>query len=426
MDADGSVVLERLRELAGGPELLAVASERGRGVELVGGAVRDILRGGEPRELDVVVAEDAALLAGELAARLHALAGQDAQERLQTHMHERFKTALVRWDGGEVDIATRRAERYVTPGGLPEVYEGTPEQDLRRRDFTINAIAVELAGETAGQLRAVDFALEDLAGGKLRVLHDRSFIDDPTRLLRLARYRARLGFQIDERTAALAEDALHAGALQTVSGARIGSELRLALGEADAPASFRELQDLGILGALDPRLHLDQRLWQSARALIDGEDARPSLLLLATVVLPLAVQATGGGADEVRALLDRLEFPAGERDRVVASVATMPELGERITQAGTPSELHVALASVPAEAVALAGASAGGVTSANARRWLGELSRMRLQITGDDLIGAGIPAGPEIGRRLDAALRKRLDGEIADGREAELRAALEA
>ncbi|MGH2833994.1 MAG: CCA tRNA nucleotidyltransferase [Solirubrobacteraceae bacterium] len=426
MEADGRVVLERLRKLAGGKELLALADESNQDVELVGGAVRDILRGREPRELDVVVAEDAPRFAGELAARLHTLAGQDAQERLETHMHERFQTALVRWEGGEMDIATRRVERYATPGALPEVGTGTPEEDLLRRDFTVNAIAVGLNGNLRGKLRCVERGLDDLREGRLRVLHDRSFIDDPTRLLRMARYRARLGLEVDERTAKLAEEAISEEVLRTVSGARIGSELRLALTEKDAQASFRELESLGVLGALDPRLHLDQDLWRSARTLICDEDVRLDLLLLATVVLPLAQQATNDPAVEVRALLDRFEFAAGERDRVIACVVQMPQLRERITQASKPSELHLALSSVPAEAVALAGASAGGEARSNAQRWLTELSRVHLQITGNDLIKAGIPAGPEIGRRLDATLHKRLDGEIADGHEAELRAALQA
>ena len=190
--------------------------------------MRDLLLGSAPRELDVVVAGDAAALARELAARLGAGAT----------LHDRFGTAMLEWDGGRVDIAERRAESYPAPGALPEVRPGTSEEDLARRDFTVNAIAVALGGARRGELTCAEHALEDLDAGRLRVLHERSFIDDPTRLLRLARYRARLGFELEPDTAALASRALGRGALMTVSRARLGAELRLALGEADAPAAL--------------------------------------------------------------------------------------------------------------------------------------------------------------------------------------------
>ncbi len=108
--------------------------------------------------------------------------GADANE------HERFGTALVEWDGGRIDVATRRAESYPAPGALPEVRAGTEQEDLERRDFTVNAIAVRLGGERRGEVRAVPDALGDLEHGRLRVLHEQSFTDDPTRLLRMARY----------------------------------------------------------------------------------------------------------------------------------------------------------------------------------------------------------------------------------------------
>jgi tRNA nucleotidyltransferase (CCA-adding enzyme) len=212
--SDGAAVLERLRALPGGRELLAVAAEHGGGVELVGGAVRDIVLGSRPRELDVIVDSGVERLAAALAARL----GGEAT------LHERFGTAVVRGGLASVDLATIRAESYPTPGALPEVRRGSPEEDLERRDFTVNAIAVALSGASPGGVRAVTGALDDLAARRLRVLHDGSFLDDPTRILRLARYATRLRFEVEPRTAALAADALAAGALKTVSGPRLGVE----------------------------------------------------------------------------------------------------------------------------------------------------------------------------------------------------------
>jgi tRNA nucleotidyltransferase (CCA-adding enzyme) len=423
--SDGAAVLDSLLKLPGGPELLDLASGRDD-VELVGGAVRDLLLGHIPRELDVVVggegssfARDAPSLARELASRLKALAGANE--------HERFGTALVEWDGGRIDIATRREESYAAPGALPDVRTGTEEKDLRRRDFTVNAIAVRLGGARRGELRAVPDAVKDLEEGKLRALHDESFIDDPTRLLRMARYAARLGFEVEESTATLAREAIAAGALGTVSGARMGTELRLALGEPGAVAALAGMSELGVLGALHPRLRFEEPVIGMALALL-GEDGRADLALLAALVLPLALRAGGdrseiGQRAEIVALLDRWDFTAGDRDRVAAAAVAVPRLIEELPAAERPSALCAVAQGVPLEGVALAGALG---CEEPACRWLRDTRHVHLEITGDDLLMVGVPEGPEIGRRLEAVLRLRLDGELAGGREAELAAALEA
>ena len=427
----GKTVLERLHELPGGPQLIELAARR-EDVELVGGATRDLLLGLTPRELDVVVA-DAQPFARDLAASLGLTSADDegsgtSHERSGTALHERFGTALLWWDAGRVDIAARRAESYPSPGALPEVRAGTPEEDLRRRDFTVNAIAVPLGGPRRGELRTVAHALEDLAAGRLRVLHERSFLDDPTRLLRLARYLARLGFEPEERTAELAAEALAGGALATVSRARIGGELRLALAEADPIAAFGALSDVGVLSALDPPLGMQERLARRALAVLP-EDGRSDVLLLACLLLSVTVSVGEDPKAAMLELLDELEFTAGDRDRVVTAALLGPGLVARLGDADTPSELREAVHAATLEAVALAGALGEEQrltkAAAAARRWLSELRHVRLQITGDDLLAAGIVAGPEIGQRLELALRRKLDGELAEGREAELSAAME-
>jgi len=413
-------VLDALAARPGGPELLRL----GRGREdlelaLVGGAVRDLLLARAPRELDVVLAGDAALLARELASLLAGSA----------RTHERFGTAAVEWGAGRIDIAERRAESYPAPGALPRVRPGTIEQDLRRRDFTVNAIAVPLGGPASGELLSAEHGLEDLAAGRLRVLHERSFIDDPTRLLRLARYRARLGFDLEQRTAELAAAALGAHALATVSRGRIGAELRLALSEADAVATLGAMSELGVLSALDRSLCLQERLARAALALLP-DDGRPEELLLASLLLAPAANANADRERAMFELLDGLEFTAGERERVMRTALEAGSLPGAIELAGRPSQLHEALSGHTLEAVALAGALGGERSqdgaAAAAREWLGSLRHVRLAITGDDLLAEGIPAGPQIGRRLDRALARKLDGELAPGPEAELRAALEA
>jgi tRNA nucleotidyltransferase (CCA-adding enzyme) len=483
---DGRAVLARVRELPGGRELIDLAQGRSD-VALVGGAVRDLLAatgtdrgdarcaripesakakgachptsvGGErlpasvdraPRELDVVVGdapEDAGdegpslgdgarLFAGELASRL------DAQA--ETNEHERFGTALVEWDGGRIDVATRRAESYPEPGALPDVRAGTVEEDLGRRDFTVNAIAVSLGGARRGELQHVPAALDDLAAGRLRVLHEQSFIDDPTRLLRLARYAARLGFEVEPHTAALAAQAVSQGALSTVSGARIGAELRLALAESDAVAALAAMEELGLFKALHPRLRFDERLARAALDELSGgeEDRRsesppvePALagrLLLAALLQPMLYGLEDGAENAAIGLLTALEFPAADRNLVLMAAICADAVADELACAEEPSEVYEAASHVSLEGVALASAWAeqewrwSGAPAA-ARRWLRELRHVRLLITGDDLVAAGIPEGPEIGWRLKATLCMRLDGELGDGREAELAAALEA
>jgi len=416
VDDRGGEVLRALAAQPGGPQLQMIGLGRDD-VSLVGGAVRDLLLGRAPRELDVVVAGDAEWLARELASMLAA----------EVTLHGRFGTAVVEWEAGRVDVAERRAESYPAPGALPEVRPGSIEEDLRRRDFTINAIAVPLGGERRGALDSAEHALEDLAAGRLRVLHDRSFIDDPTRLLRLARYRARLGFEVETRTAELAAQALATGALAMVSRARIGAELRLALGEADATEALDALSELGVLPAIDPSLSFDASLARRALALLP-QDGRGDLLLMAALLLD-GVQHRGEATEPAMfELLDGLEFTAGERERVMRSALAATSLVGELALAAKPSQLHETLFALPLEAVALAGAlsEAESAAGAAATGWLERLRHVRLSITGDDLLAAGVSAGPELGRRLDATLARKLDGELADGREAELSAALEA
>jgi tRNA nucleotidyltransferase (CCA-adding enzyme) len=424
----GAKVLEALSGLPGGPELLALAAGRDD-VALVGGAVRDLLTGRMPRELDVVVASDAAGFAAELSLRLGAPAERDGRESPSASLHERFGTAVLEWESGRFDVAERRAESYPAPGALPEVRPGSAEEDLRRRDFTVNAIAVTLGGPRQGQLHAAEHALDDLAGGGLRVLHERSFIDDPTRLLRLARYRARLGFEPERRTAELAVEALDGGALATVSRARVGAELRLALAEPDPVTALAALDELGVLTALDPRLRFDGDLARMALELLP-DDGRPDLLLMASLLLALAPIRGEDPELTMFELLDGLEFTAGARERAIRTALVAPSLATEMAANEPASDLREELSAHTLEAVALGGALGASDSlddaRAFAREWFQSWRHVRLAITGDDLLAAGISEGPEIGRRLKLALRRKLDGELADGREAELRAALEA
>jgi tRNA nucleotidyltransferase (CCA-adding enzyme) len=380
-------VLDRLRRLPCGRRLLEAAGEL-PGVHLVGGAVRDLALGRDPRELDVVVEGDVDRLLERL--------GGDVRE------HDRFGTAVVVSDGCRYDVVRARAESYATPGALPDVRPGTLRDDLRRRDVTVNAIAVSLAD---GALTAVPRALEDLRDGWLRVLHDASFVDDPTRLWRVARYAARLGFAVEPHTLALAR----AADPSAVSGVRIGNELRLALREPDPPAALEIARTLND-DLLPARFMTRPGGVSEALALLPPE-GRADLVVLARCV-------AGMPASELVQWLDRLGFTATERD-IVAAGSRASTL-QPLRAARTPSQIARAARGAPVEVVALAGGE-------NARRWLDELRHVRLEITGRDLLDAGIPEGPQVGRRLEAALDAKLDGRLdGAGRDAELSAALAA
>jgi tRNA nucleotidyltransferase (CCA-adding enzyme) len=377
--------LDALRALPCGARALA-AFGPGDGVHLVGGAVRDLLLGRTPREVDLVVEGDVDAAASRL-------------RGATVTAHDRFGTARVLFDDCEIDLARSRRETYLRPGALPEVEPAPLEEDLRRRDVTVNAIALDLDGT----VHAVPQALEDLQAGMLRVLHDRSFADDPTRLWRVARYAARLGFDVEPRTRALAREADPS----TVSGDRLGAELRLALREPDPPSALRAARELNprlLPEGFDP----DPPGLGAALALLPEDEGRRDLVTLAA--------ATAGM--DVRALLrwlDDMGFVANERDTVAA--ASRFSTGAPLRVARTPAEIARAARGAPLEAVALAGGE-------NARRFIDDLRHVRLEITGDDLLAAGVPQGPEIGERLRRALDRKLDGEIS-GRDAELAAALE-
>ncbi|HEV7937875.1 MAG TPA: hypothetical protein VGP18_07625 [Solirubrobacteraceae bacterium] len=462
-DLGGTKVLERLRELPGGDELLTAARTHDGEVELVGGAVRDILLGGLPRELDVVVEGDVRAFAEELASRVGGVAsvangapparagglgemespvdgdeiGADGYRRdvggaVELTYHERFHTAVMRWPGGEIDIAMRRSETYATPGALPEVAPGSAQQDLERRDFTINAIAVALAGKQAGRLRSVEGALEDLSARRLRVLHDASFSDDPTRIMRVVRYAARLGFEIEPHTAELLAAAIAGGALQMLSGQRLGAEMRLAFTEADPLEPLAELERLGVLRAWHPGVSFDRAVVSAALRILP-EDGSRCTTLAASLLLELSRKLDQEDTEPLMlGFLDDLEMPAGKGKDVFGVAITTVCIADYAGSVATFSELLELMVGAHVESLVLAVAiceqeeGPGSYGKAIVEDWLERQRHLELQITGEDLLAAGVPEGPEVGARLDESYRLLLEERIEPGRESELRAALEA
>lgn len=382
-------VRERLEQVA------ELGRRRGVAVYLVGGLVRDTLLGRDSLDVDLVVEGDGPAFAQALAAEIAA----------PLRVHRVFQTAQIADPVlGPLDIATARRESYSAPAALPQVVPASIEEDLGRRDFAVNALALRLDRESF--LDPWD-GLTDLAARRLRALHQGSFVDDPTRILRGVRLGARLGFQFDETTAELAHAGIAAGVFAPLSGARLTAELELLAGTD--PESLRiALERLAGLGFFEAVLGVARPTAFSPTAPVG--DRLLSLLL-----------ALARGRDEV-GLADRLQLVGERRQRFVGA-------GERAERARTvlardgvkPHEVHEALAALGDEELALLAAEPPPV-GAWARLETDRLRPLSLGVQGRHLLAQGMLPGPRVGEVLAEVRRARLDGEIE--REGELELAM--
>jgi tRNA nucleotidyltransferase (CCA-adding enzyme) len=334
---------------------------------LVGGGVRDLLRGIQGPDLDVTIEGD-----------------PEALSDLPGFALEReglFLTGRLELDDVKIDIARARAESYPRPGALPEVRPASITEDLARRDFTINAMAFPLGVE--GELLDPHRGVDDLRAGLLRVLHERSFVDDPTRALRASRYAARLGFDLEADTEVL----LRATDLSTVGEDRIHSELERIAGEDDPAAALGLIVDWGVLPSVDPAA--------SER--------------VSEVVRLAASSPWSGWVDRRLAVMLAIVRPLPQIRELAAATPERPSEAARLAQPWDPAQLLVARV-LGAEWL---------------DRYAAQWRNVGLEITGDDLLEAGVPEGPAIGHGLEAALSGKLDGEIS-GRDHELEIALAA
>jgi tRNA nucleotidyltransferase (CCA-adding enzyme) len=350
------------------PELADVAAAAPDPVYLVGGAVRDLLLGRGRADIDLVVEGDPAALAAALGAEV-------------VESHSRFGTLKVLVGEEELDIATARRERYPRPGALPEVELGAPiRADLARRDFTVNAMAVPLA-EMHELIDPYD-GQADLEAGVLRAIHSGSFVDDPTRAIRAARYAARFGLALEPAT----RDWLLATDLGTITPDRRWSELRKLAGEENATRGLELLAGWG---------------------LVEARPGGESFALARDVNRLMAALPWSAEADRAEVILAAALGPAPDYQDLVNANPSLPSEGVRAARGRDPIELALA--------------RAAGAT------WLDDWLAWRevtLDITGADLTAAGL-SGPAVGRGLETALTAKLDG-AALTRADELRVALAA
>jgi tRNA nucleotidyltransferase (CCA-adding enzyme) len=373
-----------------------LAHTRGERIYLVGGVVRDLLWGQANLDLDLVVEGNAI----ELAQQLRKI----NQGKITTH--PRFNTAKLQWDNWSVDLATARCETYDKPGALPSVTPSSIDNDLSRRDFTINAMAIHLNPGFYGRLVDPYGGRNDLKHKIIRVLHEKSFTDDATRIWRALRYEQRLDFHLERKTLNLLQRDI--SMLDTISSDRLRYEIECILQERYPEKVFRRAEELGVLAKLHSVLKGNGWLaekFDQARRLTSPQPPEIGLYL-ALLAYPL----TG---EEIERLISRLRLSKSLAQALRDTIAVKNKMRSLSTPGLSPSVIYRLLDGYSSPAiVANSLATESPVASHNIRLFLNRLRYIETSLTGDDLIRMGIAPGPQIREILDQLHKARLDGKI--------------
>ncbi len=377
-------------------DLVSVIAQEARGqnvdMYIVGGAVRDLLLGRAIVDLDFAVERDTQTLARKISRRFGA----------RLTYYSKFGTAKLKFQNYTIDIITTRKEIYKKPGALPTVRPGTIVDDLSRRDFTVNAMAVKLPSEEivdplAGQ--------KDIRNKYIRVLHDKSFIDDATRIFRAVRYEQRLGFKIEAKTLALIKRDIEW--IDTVSPDRIKHELILALNEEYPELFFSRASRLGVLRKVFAGLN-----WIEQTSLNFGE-ARKLAGKASLPELYFSLLIYGMESDELAQFIRRYNFARKLSEPMLETVHLKNRLANIKQQKIVPSDLYKLL--IPYSSVAVQ-ANLLACKSVRKKNWLrlylSKLRPIKTVINGADLVGIGIRPGPFIGKILDSLLDAKINGKI--------------
>jgi len=390
------------------------AEESGCQAYAVGGFVRDLILRKDNLDIDVVIEGEGIPLARSLA--------QD--ENCQLKIHKRFGTATLTFPAGyRVDVATARLEYYDSPAALPQVEHSSIKLDLYRRDFTVNALAIHLHPNHFGEL--IDFfgGQRDLKERTIRVLHNLSFVEDPTRILRALRFEQRFGFLLAKHTHMLIENAVRRQLLEQLSGKRLFREFVLCLSEDRPFAVIRRLEQYRLLRIFHPRLKADRAMEERFQRinevlswyqlLFTGEKFEKWLVAFLGLVQGLAEK-------EIQELLQRFSLPEKFQRHILLSRRTAIEVVHRLSQ--TPhikrSDLYFLLCSLPTDFLLY---SMGGSESQETKKaislYFTELKRVRTSLRGRDLKRMGFVPGPIYTEILHSILRAKLDGKLASRQE---------
>jgi tRNA nucleotidyltransferase (CCA-adding enzyme) len=398
-------------------DLLTEASElaqaMGYPLYVVGGFVRDLLLGEPTLDMDLVVEGDAITLARRVARRVGA----------RTRSHKRFGTAKIILEGREaefgvpsLDFATARMEFYAYSAALPEVELSSIKADLHRRDFTINTLAIRLDSGHYGQLLDFYGGEQDLNEGQIRALHSLSFIEDPTRIMRAARFEQRLGFAIETRTAELIDDAL--SMLSRVSGERIRHELYLILREREPERVFCRLDDLHVLAQIHPRLTCLEGTWERfarlRQTVTAGRwDVQPEENGHPPPGLYLALLTYHLSRSELEALANHLKILRTDLT-LLHQVLDLREREADLEQPDLSNQQIYALLRYSSSSALMIQWLCTGSERVRERLWRYETELRHVQpvVNGAYLKGLGLKPSPLFSRLLHAVRDARLDGEI--------------
>ena len=370
------------------------ASSIGSRAFLVGGAIRDIILGREIKDIDIAVE----CCPQKLLSSSH-------MEPAKVISTSQFETVKLEICGQIIDLSMTRSEIYPNPGALPEVQLSTIEGDLSRRDFTINAFGVHVDPDRWGDLIDHHNGLQDLCHKKIRVLHNQSFMDDPTRVFRAARYASRLSFEVEMTTKeALVRDL---DGIRNLSGTRILNELNQIFGETNSGRAIENLNKWGVFKAIHPQFDIPTKVFNTIESSISEEVSSDVVGLLALLYCSNNVIREEIGK-RLR-LSSSLHSKVSDLDRFQELLPGMKnsDIYEKLRGLSLES-LHVARSM---------SSSANSGLSAQIDLYLNDLSQISMSVTGNDLLDMGIPEGAEMGRILSSIHKELLDGQVTSREE---------
>lgn len=399
-------VMEILREAG------RIAVECGASVFLVGGSVRDLLMGGRNLDIDIVVEGNGVAFARELAKRFEA----------RVKSHERFATAKITFtprgdldSALTIDVATARTEYYEKPAALPKVEMSSIKKDLYRRDFTINTLAVQLNPDRFGRL--IDFfgGMRDIKEKTIRVLHNLSFIEDPTRAFRAVRFSERFGFRISKHTLNLMRSALKLNLFDRLSGSRLYDELILIFHETHPLKALKRLETYALTGVIHPKLKFSEAIEETMNSvqeifawyslLFTEDHPKKEYIYLMALLSEL-------GEEEKEAALSRLSAPPNVKARMLASFRTAEDTSRQLP-GEDPARIYELLHGLDIETLLYTMAICKDKEKQKAvSKYLIELRDVRPQLTGNDLKALDIPPGPAYSRLLRRVLEEKLKGNL--------------
>ena len=394
-----------------------VADQRSMPAFVVGGFVRDLLLGRDNLDLDLVVEGDGLAFARAL--------GREMGARIKAH--KRFGTAvLVFPDGFKLDVAMARAESYRHPAALPTVQPSSIEKDLSRRDFTINTLAIRLNPRHFGELLDFYGGRRDLKAKTIRLLHDLSLVDDPTRVFRAIRFEQRYGFRLDKCTRTLIKGVVTTGLIARLSGHRLREELVCLCSEKEPHRAFARLGRLDLLRFVHPDLRWSSRLERVLRAgekilercrrrQLDRTNSEFPPTRIEAWLVPFMALMEGLSAKAVEEVLKRLAFPSRQAAAIRAGHTVTDGVLRRLATHALPrpSETYRALAGLSEEVLLFmtAKTDSRSVTRQIAA-YLTRFRQVKPLLTGADLKALGLEPGPIYKTILNRLLDARLNGEV--------------